>query len=111
MTTKRLTLRGFTARDWDAYAAMNADAGVRNWLGGNCLSRDQSWTQMEMFMGQWALRGYGLFALELATDGRFAGFTGVLHPEDWPEPELAYSLAPHAWGQGLATEAAAADTA
>ena len=27
---------------------------------------------------------------------------------DWPEPELAYSLAPHAWGQGFATEAAAA---
>jgi RimJ/RimL family protein N-acetyltransferase len=63
---------------------------------------------MERLLGQWALRGYGLLAAELAADGRFAGFAGVLHPADWPEPELAYSLAPHAWGHGLATEAAAA---
>jgi RimJ/RimL family protein N-acetyltransferase len=105
LTTNRLILRGFTAGDWDAYAAMNADPAVRDWLGGNLLSREQSWTQMETFMGQWALRGYGMFAVE--TDGNVAGRVGILHPIDRPEPELAWALARPFWGRGLATEAAA----
>ena len=63
---------------------------------------------METSLGQWALRGYGIFALERRSDGRFIGIAGVLQPADWPEPELSYSLAQHAWGSGLAMEAAAA---
>ena len=62
---------------------------------------------MERSLGQWSLRGYGLFAVEPA-DGRFAGWAGILHPVDWPEPELGYSLGQPFLGQGLATEAARA---
>jgi RimJ/RimL family protein N-acetyltransferase len=105
LTTERLTLRPFHAGDWDAYAELNADPAVRQWLGGNLLTREQSWTQLEMFLGQWALRGYGVFAVEFA--GQLAGRVGILHPADWPEPELAWTLASPFWGQGLATEAAA----
>jgi RimJ/RimL family protein N-acetyltransferase len=108
LRTDHLVLRAFRASDIDAWAAMEAEPEVRRYRGNNPRTRIESWAAMERSLGQWALRGYGLFALELAADGRFAGFAGVLHPEDWPEPELAYSLAPHAWGQGLATEAAAA---
>jgi RimJ/RimL family protein N-acetyltransferase len=104
LTTNRLVLRGFRASDWDAYATMNQDPVVREWLGGELLSRDQAWAQMESALGQWALRGYGLFVVE--ADGRFAGRVGILHPADWPEPELAWTLAPPFWGRGLATEAA-----
>jgi RimJ/RimL family protein N-acetyltransferase len=32
----------------------------------------------------------------------------VLHPLEWPEPELAYTLDQPFWGQGLAVEAARA---
>lgn len=106
LRTARLTLRAFAANDIDAWAAMEAKPAVRRYRGNNPRSRDESWTAMERILGQWALRGYGLFALE--RDSRFIGFAGVLHPADWPEPELAYSLAPHAWGQGFATEAVAA---
>lgn len=35
------------------------------------------------------------------------GRLGILHPVDWPEPELACTLASPFWGRGLATEAAA----
>jgi RimJ/RimL family protein N-acetyltransferase len=105
LTTNRLVLRAFRASDWDAYAAMNADPAVREWLGGNLLSREQSWAQMESFLGQWALRGYGVFAVE--SEGRLAGRAGILHPADWPEPELAWTLATPFWGRGLGTEAAA----
>lgn len=106
LTTDRLVLRGFRAEDWDDYAAMNADPSVRRWLGGKLLSREESWAQMAQLLGQWALRGYGVFAVEAA--GRFAGRVGILHPADWLEPELAWTLAAPFWGNGLATEAATA---
>lgn len=61
---------------------------------------------MATFMGQWALRGCVSWAVE--HQGRCIGRAGVLWPEGWPEPELVYALAREAWGQGLATEAAAA---
>lgn len=105
LTTQRLILRGFRAGDWDAYAAMNADPAVRAGLGGALLSRAQAWTQMETFMGQWVLRGYGVFAVE--ADGVLAGRVGILHLPERPEPELAWTLAAPFWGRGLATEAAA----
>ncbi|MDR3529133.1 MAG: GNAT family N-acetyltransferase [Rhodopila sp.] len=104
LTTARVVLRSFRASDWDDYARMNADPRVRRWLGGDLLSREQAWTQMEAFLGQWALRGYGVFAVE--SEGLFAGRIGILHPADWPEPELAWTLAASFWGRGLATEAA-----
>jgi RimJ/RimL family protein N-acetyltransferase len=104
LTAGPLTLRGFRASDWDDLAVMNSDPRVRQWLGGTILNRSQTWTQMEAILGQWALRGYGLFAAEV--DGCFAGRVGILHPADWPEPELAWTLATPFWGRGLATEAA-----
>ncbi len=107
LTTARLVLRGLRAGDWDAFAAMNADAGFRRFLGdGRPLTREESWAQMERLLGQWALRGYGFFAVE--ADGALAGRVGVLHPAGWPEPELAWGIAPAYWGLGLAAEAAAA---
>jgi ribosomal-protein-alanine N-acetyltransferase len=105
LTTSRIILRGFRASDWDGYAALNADPIVREGLDGKLLTRDQSWSQMETFMGQWALRGYGQFAVEI--DGRLAGRVGILNLPGWPEPELAWTLARQFWGQGLATEASA----
>jgi RimJ/RimL family protein N-acetyltransferase len=106
LRTDRLVLRAFRPADLDPLAAMNADPEVRRWLGGKLLSRVESWAIMETALGQWALRGYGLFAVE--RDGAFAGRIGLLHPLDWPEPEIAWGLAAESWGQGIATEAAAA---
>jgi len=106
LTTPRLVLRGFQAKDWPAFAALNADRAFRRYLGdGQVLSANDAWTQMERFLGQWALRGYGLFVVE--HEGRLAGRVGVLHPAGWLEPELAWGIAPALWGRGLAVEAAA----
>jgi RimJ/RimL family protein N-acetyltransferase len=105
LRTERLLLRAFRAADLDAFAAMQANPEVRRFLGtGNLLSRTETWGLMERVMGQWPLLGYGMFAVE--TEGRCAGWTGVLHPLEWPEPELAYTLDQPFWGRGLATEAA-----
>jgi RimJ/RimL family protein N-acetyltransferase len=108
LRTDRLILRAFRAADLDAWAAMEADPEVRRYRGNDPRTREQAWGAMESSLGQWALRGYGRFALELAADGRFIGTAGVLHPADWPEAEIAFALARDAWGQGLAVEAARA---
>jgi RimJ/RimL family protein N-acetyltransferase len=107
LRTPNLTLRAFRPADLDAFAAMNADPVFRRYLGGGALlSREQTWALMETVLGQWGLRGYGLFAVEAG--GAFVGRVGILHPLDWPAPELAWGIAPAAWGRGLATEAARA---
>ncbi|WP_439578114.1 GNAT family N-acetyltransferase [Elioraea sp.] len=113
LVTDRLVLRGFTEADLDAYAAMQADPEVMRHLGvgpaaGKPRSRAESWTGMALLMGQWALKGYGCFALEERASGRFLGRAGILHLAGWPEPELAYALTRPAWGRGLATEASRA---
>ena len=107
LRTDRLTLRAFRSGDIDALAAMQANPDVRRFLGdGSILNRAQAWSLMERMLGQWALRGYGMFAVEY--DGSFAGWAGVLHPLEWPEPELGYALDQPFWGRGIATEAARA---
>jgi RimJ/RimL family protein N-acetyltransferase len=108
LRTERLALRAFRAGDIDAWSAMEADPEVRRYRGNNPRTREQAWAAMETSLGQWALRGYGLFALEDVVDGRFVGFAGMLHPLDWPEAELAYSLDRPHWGKGFAAEAASA---
>ncbi len=108
LATARLRLRAFRAADLDAFAAMQTEPEVMRHIGtGLPRSREETWRGMEAFLGQWVLRGYGIFALEDA-QGRFVGRAGILHPFDWPEPELAYALDRPFWGIGLATEAATA---
>lgn len=106
LTTERLVLRGFRARDLDAYADMMADMEVQRFLAGRAFSREDSWNSMATFLGSWELLGYGMFAVEHGS--AFIGRVGIYHPLDWPEPELGWSLTPSAWGKGFATEAASA---
>jgi RimJ/RimL family protein N-acetyltransferase len=53
--------------------------------------------------------GMGLWALELKHTSEFLGQVGLFPVEGkGPEVEVAYELAPRAWGHGYATEAARA---
>lgn len=109
ITTDRLLLRGFRERDFEAYAAMMADPDVARFLGdGRALSRADAWRQMAMFAGHWALRGYGIWAVEERATGAFVGRIGCWEPEGWPGFEVAYTLARPAWGKGYASEGARA---
>ena len=66
------------------------------------------WRTMAASLGQWALRGYGMWACEKIDGGVFIGSVGIFQPLDWPEPEIAYSLDQPFWRQGFAIEAAGA---
>ena len=109
VVTARLRLRAFRAADLDAYAAMQANPEVMRYLlTGNTATRAQVWYTMAASTGAWALRGYGMWAVETIAGGDFIGSVGVFEPLDWPEPEIAYSLDQPFWHRGFATEAAAA---
>ncbi|WP_421995754.1 GNAT family N-acetyltransferase [Roseococcus sp.] len=111
LRTERLLLRAFTEADLDAFAALQADPEFMRHLGvgesaGKPRTRGETWIAMAVQLGHWQLRGCGFWAIE--REGRFIGRAGILHPEGWPMPELAYGLAPAEWGRGLAFEAASA---
>ncbi|MCW5632897.1 MAG: GNAT family N-acetyltransferase [Rubrivivax sp.] len=107
--TERLTLRAFAEPDLDAYAAMCADEEVMRFIGnGGPVGRDIAWRQMALFAGHWALRGYGMWAVQEKASGALVGRAGFLNPEGWPANELGWLLARPFWGRGYAHEAALA---
>lgn len=107
LETERLHLREWRAGDFDAYAAMSADPDVMRHLGG-ALDRAQSWRRMALYAGHWALRGYGIWAVERKADAVLLGRVGLWNPEGWPGLEIGWALARHAWAHGYAGEAATA---
>jgi RimJ/RimL family protein N-acetyltransferase len=106
--TPRLRLRQFAVGDWEAYAAISADAEVMRYIGqGTVQTRDEAWRAMASFLGHWTLRGYGMWALEHRDSGELIGRVGYLDPPGWPGFELGWLLGRAHWGHGYAREAAA----
>lgn len=109
LVTDRLVLRGWTASDRDAFAAMNADPEVMHYFPA-VQSRAESHAMVDRIEESFASDGFGLWALERRDDGRFVGFTGLSRVAAGVpvagEVEVGWRLERSAWGQGLASEAA-----
>lgn len=110
LETERLILRGWREEDLDAFAAMMADPEVARFLTTDQRPRERAmaWRDLALFVGHWALRGYGLFAVEEKGSGAFVGRVGAWQPECWVGFELGWGLAKPFWGKGYALEAARA---
>ena len=108
-TTPRLRLRQWRDADREPFAAMCADPRVMEHFPGP-LTREESDALVERARAAIALRGWGMWAVERREDGRFLGFVGLTSLRDEmpfaPGIEVGWRLAPGAWGQGYATEAA-----
>lgn len=105
LQTQRLILRGFTAQDFPAFEEMCADEELMRFVGGR-MDRVDAWRRMAAYAGQWALRGYGSFALEEKAGGALVGYCGIYDPAGWPEREIHWGLRRRFLGQGFITEAA-----
>lgn len=109
--TGRLRLRGFTAEDRPAYAAMRADPDVVRFLvGGEALipfAEQIAESRIQAFREAWSA-GFGVWAVEEKTTGRFLGQAGLARLERSADVEVLYAFARDAWGKGYAREAARA---
>ena len=109
LTTPNLRLRLPTGDDLEAFASMLSDPAVAAPKGMDPPpTRDACWRGLANMLGHWALRGYGLFAVEMLTNGRFIGTIGVIRPEGWPGMEITWTVDRNHWGKGFATEGALA---
>ena len=107
--TDRLRLRGFTAADFEPFCEIVADPEVVRYIDdGQPIDRESCWRGIALFIGHWTLRGYGWWAVEDRATGDFLGRIGLYNPEGWPGLEVGWLLRREVWGQGLATEGAAA---
>lgn len=105
LQTERLLLRPFRESDLEAYARICADPEVMRYIGaGATRSREEAWREMAFFLGHWALRGYGMWAVEDRQTAAFVGRVGLHNPEGWPALEVGWLLDQNRWGEGLATE-------
>jgi RimJ/RimL family protein N-acetyltransferase len=104
--TERLILRG--PRDADLLAYAHYFSTPRADFTGGQRDEADSYGMLMKQAGHWHMRGYGLWTIEYRESGATAGWTGILHNHDWPEPELGWTIFEGFEGQGLAHEAALA---
>ena len=58
---------------------------MTRFVGGTC-DRMGAWRRIAMYLGHWALRGYGPWVIEDKASGRFVGYTGCGTPRAGPSP-------------------------
>jgi RimJ/RimL family protein N-acetyltransferase len=106
--TERLILRTFRSADLPVYAALNADPEVMRYLGG-VIDRTESDDIAAWAQETYATARMGLLAVERQAGGEFLGMCGLHHVSWYPDDiEIGWRLAREHWGNGYATEAAAA---
>lgn len=108
LETERLVLRAPGAHDFEAFAAMMANPDVARFIAPAPMTRPDAWRALATGIGHWHLRGYGAWSVERKSDGAYLGRVGMINPEGWPGLEIGWTLDQPFWGNGYATEAAAA---
>lgn len=109
LVTSRLRLRDWRDDDLEAFAAMNADPRVTEFLPAR-LDRAQSDALAARIRAHIRERGFGWWAVEVPGEVPFIGFVGLSVPQFQaqftPCVEISWRLAADHWGRGHATEAA-----
>ncbi|MER5641053.1 GNAT family N-acetyltransferase [Kitasatospora sp. NPDC002227] len=106
VTTERLRLRPLGPADVDWWVALHADPEVSRFVGA--YSAEQAGVRLRGIAGQWAERGHGLCAVELAGTGEAIGRCGLNWWPEYGETEIGWTFGRAHWGRGYATEAATA---
>jgi len=111
LKTPRLVLRHFERGDLDDLHAMDSDDRVMRFLGAGMKGRTRE--ECEVAIARVVERaverpGYGLLHASLRDGGGFVGGCGLFPVPEASDIEIAYRLPYARWGNGFATEMAAA---
>lgn len=109
LNTSRLLLRQWKAEDYVDFRKMGADPEVMEFFP-SLLSGEESDAMADKIHALIESKGWGMWAIEEKSTGRFVGFTGLHEPDRdlpfTPCVEVGWRLAKSFWGKGYATEAA-----
>ena len=112
LETARLRLRPWRERDLDELHRIALLPDVYRYLTGQPPTEDETAAQLDRFRRHWDEHGFGLWAVEERSTGRFVGRIGLAYHRLWPnDPEVGWKLDPAVWGRGYATEGGAASLA
>lgn len=108
--TPRLLLREFTPNDVAALAEILGDPEVMEFSKNGPCTEDDTRNFIDWCIESYREHGFGQWGIVDSSSGAIIGFCGLSQVElnGVQEVEIAYRLARVAWGQGLASEAAAA---
>ena len=104
--TERFVLRAPKMADLQQFATFRA--GPRSALVGGPFPAASAFTALCGIAGHWTLRGFGRFLVADRETDEALGIVGPFFPDDWPEPEIAWTVFDNAEGRGVAFEAAQA---
>ncbi|MGY3605033.1 GNAT family N-acetyltransferase [Bradyrhizobium sp. Leo121] len=109
--TPRLILRSWKASDIAPNTAMLADPETARFITPDhkaVTNETTGWRNAAVIAGHWALYGFGMFAVEERSSGRYVGRVGPWYPAGWPGFEVGWGIAKDHRGKGYAVEAARA---
>ncbi|MBS0968489.1 MULTISPECIES: GNAT family N-acetyltransferase [Yersiniaceae] len=111
ITTDRLVLRAHTLADAAEQAELWANENVTRYIGGNPSTTEESWSRLLRYAGHWHMLGFGYWAVEERSSGRYIGCTGfadyqrALTRDVSGKAEMGWTFLPAFHGKGYATEA------
>jgi RimJ/RimL family protein N-acetyltransferase len=109
--TPRLRLRAHRYEDLPSCVAMWSDPDVTRFISGRASTEQQTWSRLLMYVGHWAVMGFGCWVIEENASGDFVGEVGFadfkrdIAASMRDKPELGFALSPRFHGRGYATEA------
>jgi RimJ/RimL family protein N-acetyltransferase len=109
--TERLVLRAHQKEDFLECAAMWREPEVVRYTIGNEAPPQRTWQRLLAYCGHWQLQGFGYWAIEERSSGRFIGELGFADfqrdctPSIEGIPEVGWALSAAEHGRGYATEA------
>ncbi|MGP3955847.1 GNAT family N-acetyltransferase [Nonomuraea sp. 3N208] len=112
LLTPRLALLPWEQRFKEDLVRLSSDERVMKFIGSGLWSRDYALQRHDLAIEQLKHREYGLRAITERAGGAFLGLVSLSDGQApglaAPVLEIGWWIEPHAWGRGIATEAATA---
>ena len=110
LDTPRTRMRPHRLEDFDGVHALWSDPAVTRFIGGQPLTREETWYRFLRGLGHWQAFSCGFWLVEDRKTGEvlgevgFADFKREMEPSHAGQPEMGWVLSGKVHGQGYASE-------